>query len=396
MGVRILHTADLHIGDRRYGRFDPERSINTRLDDQRKSLMFLADLAERKAVDAAVIVGDIYHGRSPNAAEEDVFAEFIARLAKIDMHIFCVEGNHERPVIPGKASPLTHIATLGIEKFHHITEPDVVMVETKSGKLAVAGIPWPLRRELVDGSYIGKRETPSPEIWDAFIGETVDRLAERIPTDSHAILAGHLWTANVRGLTITKMRGEPICRAETLAITPFDYVALGHIHRHQQVWDDPPAVYSGSIERTDFTEANIAKGAVLVDLHEKAMWKFVQTPARKFIDIEMNLSGMSDPVETAAIKLANEDLEGAIIRLTVTQMQGDRAFDARHLRPKFPEVFYMRVSRIELSEERTPTKLRKYSPLEALGEFIDQNEKLKQHKEELIELAKSLAEEIRG
>lgn len=396
MPIKLLHTADLHIGDRRYGRFDPERSINTRLDDQRHSLLRLVEISREEQIDAAVVVGDIYHGRSPNAAEEDVFAEFISGLSETGAHIFAVEGNHERAAIPGKASPLTHIATLRFPKFHHIAEPDVTTVETKHGKLSVAGMPWPLRRELIEGGYLAKGESPTPEIWDAFIGKVADGLAEGIPGDAKAVFAGHLWVSNVAGFAAKKMRGEPICRPETIAKPPFDYIALGHVHRHQCLWDDPPAVYSGSIDRTDFSEAAIPKGAVIVELGDTTRWRFLQTPARRFIDIEMNLSGMSDPIEAAAVKLSNRELEGAIVRLTVTQIKGDRAFDARHLRPKFPELYYLRVARIELSEERTDFAIRTYSPLEALGEYIDRSEKLRPHKEELMELAKSLAEEISG
>ncbi len=396
MPIKILHTADLHIGDRRYGRFDPERSINTRLDDQRESLLHLVRIAVVEEVDAVIIAGDIYHGRSPNAAEEDVFAEFISGLAETGAHIFVVEGNHERPVVPGKPSPLTHLATLRIDRFHHIDGPAVVNVATKNGELAVAGMPWPLRRELVDGGYIAKNVSPTPEIWDAFIGERIDELIEDIPTGAKSVFTGHLWTSNVMGISAKQTRGEPVCLPQTLARKPFDYIALGHIHRHQQVWDDPPAIYSGSIERTDFTEANIAKGAVVAELGDETSWRFIQTPARKFVDVEMNLSGMSDPIDAAVTKLANKELDGAIVRLTVTQMKGDRSFDARHIRPKFPEVFYMRVSRIEMSEERKIAGLHKYSPLEALGEFIDQSEKLRPHKAELIERAKAIAEEIRG
>jgi exonuclease SbcD len=394
MPIKILHTADLHIGDKRYGRFDPERSINTRLDDQLRSLLRLVEIARDEQIDAAVVVGDIYHGRSPNAAEEDVFAEFISGLAETGAHIFVIEGNHERATIPGKASPLTHIATLRFPNFHHISEPKVITVETKHGKLTVAGMPWPLRRELIEDGFLAKGESPIPEIWDAFIGKISDRLAERIPSDSKAIFAGHLWVSNVMGIAAKKMRGEPICRPETVARPPFDYVALGHIHKHQALWDDPPVVYSGSIERTDFSEADIPKGAVITELGETTRWKFIRTPARRFIDLEMNLSGMSDPIEAAAVKLANRELEGAIVRLSVTQVKGDRTFDARHLRPKFPELYYLRVSRIELSEERTEFAIRTYSPLEALSEYIDRSETLKPDKEELMELAKSLAEEI--
>jgi exonuclease SbcD len=61
-------------------------------------------------------------------------------------------------------------------------------------------------------------------------------------------------------------------------LTPLgvDYVALGHVHKHQCLRQAPPVVYSGSIERIDFGEINEAKGCVLVTFDGKqAQWEFV-------------------------------------------------------------------------------------------------------------------------
>ncbi len=394
--IKILHTADLHIGDRRFGKFDPARSQYTRLDDQFKILMFLADLAFKEGVGAAILAGDIYHGRTPTPAEEDIFAEFVARLTGEGVHVFAIAGNHERPAIPGKASPLTHIATLGLPRFHLLDKPSVRVVEIDGEKLAVAAIPWPHRRDLIDSGLVESGGSFQPEIWDRYIDDEIKKLAERIPGDAKAVLVSHLWTANVRGYGLNQIRGEPICRAETLARAPFDYIALGHIHRHQAVWPEPPVIYSGSIERTDFSEVDVPKGVVVVEFGEKADWRFVDVPARRFVAIEMDLSGMPDPVESAAIKANASNIEGAVVRITITQAKGDPPIDARRLRPKLSAPYYLRVIRREVEDDSRPIALRSYDPIEALGEYIDRSDEMRGDKKNLIELARKLAEEARG
>ncbi|RKZ28611.1 hypothetical protein DRQ36_10190 [bacterium] len=393
--IKLLHTADIHIGDKRYGRYDPERSVNTRLDDQKRCLSHLADIAIAECIDAAILAGDIYHGRSPSPAEEDVFAQFVARLTGEGIHVFALAGNHERPAIPGRASPLTHIATLGIERFHFLSEIGLTVVDIGAQKLAVMAIPWPQRRELYDAGIIKSGESPSAEAWDMYISDKVDNLIEQIPEDSTAILAAHLWTANVAGPSKRNIRGEPVCHAGTLAQKPFRYIALGHIHAHQQVWPDPPAVYSGSVDRTDFTEKNIPKGAVIAEIdEEKTSWRFVETPARKFVTIDIDLSGFSDPIEAIAKKAKACDIEGAVVRIDVTQKHGDPPIDGRRIRPKLPAPFFLRVVRKVITEDLEPIELKAYDPIGALGEYIDNREELKPDKEKLIALALKLKKDI--
>ncbi len=393
--MKILHAADLHIGDRRYGRFDPTRSINTRLDDQRRCLLHIAEVALEEGVSAAVLAGDIYHGRAPSPAEEDIFAEFVARLTVSNIHVFALAGNHERPAIPGRASPLTHIETLGIERFHLLSEPGITTVTINGETLSVAAVPWPHRHEAAKAGFDIKAS--SVNIWDAYISELVADLAARIPEGSTAILAAHLWTANVSGLVEKNIRQEPICQAQTIAREPFRYIALGHIHAHQQVWPEPPAVYSGSIDRTDFSEANTPKGAVIVEIgEEKTSWRFFETPARRFIRIEMDISNAAEPAETAAIKAKSHNIEDAIVQIVATQKKGDPPLDGRRLRPKLPEPFFLRVIRRELGDDSLPPTLKAYDPLGALAEYIDSSPNLQPEKDKLIALARQLAEEVRG
>lgn len=107
-----------------------------------------------------------------------------------------------------------------------------------------------------------------------------------------------------------------------LALKPFDYVALGHLHRHQNLNPNgyPAVVYSGSIERIDFGERKEEKGFCLVSIPEKgkATYTFIPVPTRPFIQIEVALiSGTSGISQTDQIinEIKKHDLKDAIVKI---------------------------------------------------------------------------------
>ena len=85
-----------------------------------------------------------------------------------------------------------------------------------------------------------------------------------------------------------------------LVRSEFDYVALGHVHKHQNLnpSNDPPVVYPGSIERVDFSEEKEDKGYVLLEVEpDRVEWEFCTLPARPFLTIELDVSEAEDPLQ---------------------------------------------------------------------------------------------------
>jgi exonuclease SbcD len=109
-----------------------------------------------------------------------------------------------------------------------------------------------------------------------------------------------------------------------LAVPAFDYVALGHIHKHQNLTagEDgvPPVVYAGSLERIDFGEAGQPKGFCWVELARgNTTWEFVRTNARSFVIIRIDVrdSGEIDPTQMVLDAIARHDIDDAVVRLIV-------------------------------------------------------------------------------
>jgi len=97
-----------------------------------------------------------------------------------------------------------------------------------------------------------------------------------------------------------------------------DYVALGHIHKHQSLGEHPPIVYPGSIERIDFGEAKDDKGCVIVELERgNTRWSFHKLPARPFISIEVDVRNQPNPVARIETAIERHDLQEAVVRVVI-------------------------------------------------------------------------------
>jgi exonuclease SbcD len=107
-----------------------------------------------------------------------------------------------------------------------------------------------------------------------------------------------------------------------LADPRWDYVALGHIHKHQNLTEKregvPPVVYSGSLERIDFGEEADPKGYCWVELERSHVkWQFHRVKARPFVTLRVDLRESDDPTAELVEKIEAHNLNEAIVRLIV-------------------------------------------------------------------------------
>jgi exonuclease SbcD len=120
----------------------------------------------------------------------------------------------------------------------------------------------------------------------------------------------------------------------------FDYIALGHIHKHQVMGTKPPAVYAGSPERVDFGEEREAKGYVVVTIEQRedgtreTSWEFVKLPARAFRTLRFEALG-DEPLEQVVRDIENAagEVLDAIVRCYVRVETGrEKSVPAQEVR----------------------------------------------------------------
>ncbi len=341
MEIKFLHFADAHIGVENHGRLDPSTGLHTRLQDFVNCLRFAFEEAIAEEVDLVVFAGDAYRSCDPTPTQQREFAGLIKMFSEARIPVVLVAGNHDTPVAFGKASSLDIFSTLNIPNFYVATKKDELFtIQTRSGSVQVACLPWLQRgrlaakaeyQDLTPEQLVERLQHLGEEIIEGF----VRRLDARFP----AILVAHLAAADAAfsGSEQTAIIGrDPVFLTGTLANPAFDYVALGHIHKFQDLNPNgrPSVVYPGSIERIDFGEQEEPKGVCLVTIHNsdasseavpsrEVEYRFLQTPARRFKTILVNVGDGADPTTAITNEILRHSLDDAVVRIFY-EIQGSR------------------------------------------------------------------------
>jgi exonuclease SbcD len=350
--IRILHFADLHIGMENYGRLDPETGLNRRVVDFLTRLDSVVEYAIEHEADVVLFAGDAFRTRSPNPTHQREFAQRIRRLSQAEIPTVLLVGNHDVPVMEQRASSIEIFATLDVPHVTVAARPDLLHIQTRHGPLQLVTIPYPVRQRLLTREQFRQMRQ---EALDRAVSEAVVSLIEgfaaRLDPQLPAVLAGHFsvdsahWGSE-RNIMIGRDVAVPI---SALVDVVWDYVALGHIHQHQDLnaGKMPPVVYAGSLERVDFGEEKQPKGFCWAEVQRgMTTWRYVEVQARPFITIRVDVRREAEPLRAAEHAITARDLSGAVVRLVVqmTPEQEPRLRDV-DLSPLLADAFFAQVNR---------------------------------------------------
>jgi exonuclease SbcD len=273
--MRLLHTADWHLGDR-LGRID-------RTQDLRRAVERVAGYCDEHRVDVLLVAGDLFSELSrPDSLRESIehlqktFEPFLLGGGTI----LAVTGNHDNETFCQTLQLVMHLAEPAAGRagpvrpgrLYLATDPTLLRLADRDGTaVQFLLLPYPtptryLRDE--EAQRYASLEERNRRLQEAF-GKKLRDLQEDPAFDPKlpAVLAAHV---HVQGATLPSLfrisEEESIIFSEADVPEHFAYVALGHIHQHQQVRGLTHVRYSSSIERLDLGERNDEKGVVLVDI----------------------------------------------------------------------------------------------------------------------------------
>jgi exonuclease SbcD len=324
--MKLLHFADTHLGMENHGRLNPQSGLHSRFEDGLKCLSFIVDTAIEKNVDAAIFAGDAYRNCDPNPTHQHGFAREMRRLRDAGIPLVMVPGNHDLPVSYGRKSALDIFGALGTDCVHVLTSRSINLIETRDGPLQVVAFPWPSRAGiLARDEFRGANEDTVTRA----IEETSEKLLRQLARECNAtlptVLVAHVMAdrAQTSGSEYyAAIMRDPKLTVGALALPEFDYVALGHVHKFQDLNKSvqPPVVYTGSMDRINFGEEKDNKGFCIVDLKKGATeYEFVPTPARPFLTIRCDIDESEEPTTAilAAIERAARKgtLQDAVVRV---------------------------------------------------------------------------------
>ena len=309
--IKLLHTADIHIGMENYGRIDPATGINARVMDFLRRLSDIGDYAIEQGVDVFVFAGDAYKTRDPNPTHQREFARRIKKIADAGIPVIMLVGNHDLPVVAKRATSIDIFGTLDVPNVTVGNREEVIRITCRRGQpLQVATAPYPLRTALLSKEQQqGKSLNELDGLLQAAMIANITALASQVhqQPDIPAILVGHFSVNEAsHGSEQNIMIGRDAAIPRSVLADPsFRYVALGHIHKHQSLNGDfqPPVIYSGSFERIDFGEEHEPKGFVVAEIGDgPTTWEFVRgyrRQARPFVTVRVDVRDRPDP--TAAV-----------------------------------------------------------------------------------------------
>lgn len=382
--LRILHFADLHVGMENYGRLDPATGTSTRTRDFLDRLDEVVDYAMAHKADLAIFAGDAFKTRDPEPTQQREFARRIKRLAT-QIPTLLLVGNHDLPGTLSKATSLDIYHVLDIPNVIVGYKPDSRLIQTASGPVFLAWMPYPSRnRLLTDEEHKGKS---LPEL-ELALREAVtvyirDLAAQADAQTAPRVLVGHFTVAGATfGSERTVMLGNDVAVTKSALADPvWDYVALGHIHKQQNLTAGetgvPPVVYAGSLERIDFGEEREPKGFFWVELARgEAKPVFVPVAARPFLTIEVNARTEQDPTAAvlAAVVLHKTELQDAVVRIIVL-LSGEQVglLDERTIQKAAESAAHLSIQQEIRQETRARlgiTGSESLTPVELLARYL--------------------------
>ena len=325
--IRMLHFADVHIGMENYGSVDPKTGLNGRVVDFLRRFSEMIDYGLEHRVDLAVFAGDAYKQRNPNPTYQRAFAKRVKQLADAGVPVVLVVGNHDLPTMTQKATAVDIFSTLDVQNVIVGRDYEVHTVQTRRGPVQVATVPYPIRQRLLtDEEYRGLSIDDLDAALQAIVTQTIEGLRRSLNPDWPAVLAAHLSVSSAKyGSERSVMIGRDAVIAKSALDDPaWDYVALGHIHKHQSLNGDkqPPMVYAGSMERIDFGEEGDPKGFCWVELpaagsQAETTWRFVELNARRFVTIRADVREAEDPLSALREVIARHTIDQAVVRLII-------------------------------------------------------------------------------
>jgi exonuclease SbcD len=401
--IKILHLSDIHMGSGfSHGRINPITGLNTRLEDFVNTLSICIDRAISEPVDLVLFGGDAFPDATPPPYVQEAFASQFRRLVDAEIPTVLLVGNHDQHSQGQGGASLCIYRTLGVPGFVVGDAIATHRIQTVNGLVQVITLPWLTRSTLLtrpetEGLALAEVNDLLTQRLDPVLEAEIRRLDPEVPT----VLLAHLMAdrANLgaeRFLAVGKGFTIPV---SMLTRPCFDYVALGHVHRHQNLnpSNDPPVIYPGSIERVDFSEEKEDKGYVLVELARgRAQWEFCPLPVRPFRTIEMDVSEATEPQSALIKAIGKKKIQDAVVRL-IYKLRSEQldlidntaihqSLSDAHSYSIRPELI-SQLARPRLPELGVGSSI---NPMDALCTYLENRQDLKDISKEMMEAAHRL------
>lgn len=354
--MKILHTSDLHIGKR-----VKEFSM---LDEQRFILNQILTTAEAEQPDAIILAGDIYDKSVPSAEAVSLFDDFLVSLARLGKSIFIISGNHDSPERISFASRIMQASKIYLSPVYDGTIRPVILPD---GESEVAFYLLPFIKPSVVLHYAD--EGTDIKTYDDAMRYVVSKMD--IDKSRRNILIAHQYVTGAERSESEDMVIGGLDNVDASVFAPFDYVALGHLHRPQYCGRETIR-YSGSPLKYSFSEVFDKKSVTIIEINAgqaPVVTERALTPLHEWYA----LRGTYDEL-TARDYYDGKGYQDAYVSITLTD-EDDIPDGMRKLR-----TIYHRLMELSYDNKRTragmtnigkPMNVNELNPIELFGELFE-------------------------
>ena len=358
--MKFLHTADLHIGKKLF-----EMSL---IEDQKYILEQIADIAAARQVDAVVIAGDVYDRAVPSTEAVMLLDDFLTGLQEQGIPVIMISGNHDSPERVSFADAI--LEKQGIYIAGNFQQPlKTVVLEDEHGPVHFVCMPF------VKPAVVGMQDSA---------GAVEQMLASQPMTLSlrqRYVLVTHYFVTGVQGECPELSDSETDVNVGGLDSVPasyfqnFSYVALGHIHKPQNVNSGSERCrvsYSGSPLKYSFSEALGEKSVNVVELDAygvASVEKCPLKPLREMRCLKGRLENLMDP----AVLEENKEIREDYLQITLTDKE-ELIDPIGTLRSVYPNVLQLILEKNKAGEDGeyySAVTLERKSTAELFEEFYD-------------------------
>lgn len=259
--MKFLHLSDLHLG-KRVNEF-------SMLEDQAYILTKIIGVIDDEKPDVLLIAGDLYDKSVPSAEAVELLDDFLTRLSSRHLKVFLISGNHDSPERIAFGSRLMDGSGIHISPVYN-GDIEPCSLTDEFGVVNIYMLPF------VKPAHV-RRCYPEKEI-DSYTDAlriVIDQM--KIDTSKRNVLIAHQFVTGALRSDSEDVSVGGLDNADASVFDGFDYVALGHIHRPQNI-GKRSVRYCGTPLKYSFSEADQEKSLSVIELLGKGDMEFHTVP----------------------------------------------------------------------------------------------------------------------
>lgn len=329
--MKFLHLSDLHLGKRIHN--------FSMIDDQKYILQEILKVADEEKITSVIIAGDVYDKPVPSAEAVALFDDFLVSLAKRNLNVFVISGNHDSPERIAFGEKLMRLGRVYMSPVYN-GKIEPVILDDEFGPVNVYMLPF-VKPIHVRHYFEEERIEDYTDALKCVIAHMDIRETERNILICHQFVTGAMRSES------EEISVGGLDNVDASVFEGFDYVALGHIHGPQNIGGEKVR-YCGTPLKYSFSEADNKKSVTIVELSQKGDMSVTTRELKPLRDLVKIKGFFSDITSSDFYK--KMDTESYVQVTLLDEQDIPNAFGK--LATVYPNLMQMRYENKRTMEER--------------------------------------------